>query len=532
MAGTAHPSRPGPGAGAPDPPAGEPGRAAHPPVPPPPGGALPGWVAAAVTFLCSGAVLVLEIVGLRLIAPYVGVTLQTSTAVIGFALAAIALGAYTGGLTADRTDPRRLIASLMVGGGALVVAVLPLVRFTGSLLTGTDAGGVLLLAAVAVVVPAALLSAVPPMVVKLQLATLTETGSVVGRLSGIGTLGGIAATFATGFLLVAVLPSSVILVATGLLTVAAGAAVGVLLRRRAGAGTGRVPAHLLVLAVAGSLLAAVAPTPCEEETAYHCARVVADPGDDSGRVLVLDTLRHSYVDLDDPTHLEFEYVRAIAAAVRASAPAGEPLSALHVGGGGMTLPRYLADVRPGTQSRVLEVDPGVVAIDREQLGLATSDDLRVEVVDGRVGLGTEAPGGRDVVVGDAFGGLSVPWQLTTREAMELVDAALADDGVYAVNLIDHPPLDFVRAELATMRAVWPHVLLLARAPVLAGDDGGNLVAVASRSPLPAERLTATLPDFDLAWHVAEGAELDAFVGDARVLTDDFAPVDQLLTPYG
>ena len=93
-------------------------------------------------------------------------------------------------------------------------------------------------------------------------------------------------------------------------------------------------------------------------------------------------------------------------------------------------------------------------------------------------------------MGDAFGGLSVPWQLTTREALELVDAALADDGVYAVNLIDHPPLDFVRAELATLRAVFPHVLLLARAPVLAGEDGGNLVAVASRSPLPAAEIEA------------------------------------------
>jgi spermidine synthase len=492
---------------------------------------LPNWVAAAITFLSSGAVLVLEIVGLRLIAPYVGVTLQTSTAVIGFALAAIALGAYAGGMTADRADPRRLIAPLMVAGGALIVAVLPMVRFTGSLLTGTEAGGVLLLAAVAVVVPAALLSAVPPMVVKLQLASLTETGSVVGRLSGIGTLGAIAATFATGFLLVAVLPSSVILVATGLLTLAVGVAVGLLLRR-AGGGAGRVPPSLLVLAVAGSALAAVAPTPCERETAYHCARVFTDPARDTGRVLVLDTLQHSYVDLADPTYLQYEYVRAIAAVTSVSAPPGEPLSALHVGGGGLTLPRWLAQVRPGTDSLVLEVDPGVVAIDREQLALQTSDRLEVEVTDGRVGLVEETPGTRDLVVGDAFGGLSVPWQLTTREALRLVDRALTDDGVYAVNLIDHPPLDFVRAELATMREVFPHVALLARVPVLAGEDGGNLVAVASRSPLPLEPLRAALPDFDLAWRVADGAALDAFIGDAGVLTDDYAPVDQLLTPYG
>jgi spermidine synthase len=154
------------------------------------------------------------------------------------------------------------------------------------------------------------------------------------------------------------------------------------------------------------------------------------------------------------------------------------------------------------------------------------------VVDARVGLADEAPGERDLVVGDAFGGLAVPWQLTTREAIGLVDAALAADGVYAVNLIDHPPLDFVRAELATLRAVFPHVLLLARAPVLAGEDGGNVVAVASREPLPTGALTAALADRDLVWKVAEGAALDAFVGDARVLTDDFAPVDQLLTPYG
>jgi spermidine synthase len=284
--------------------------------------------------------------------------------------------------------------------------------------------------------------------------------------------------------------------------------------------------------VAGVGLAAVAPTPCEEETAYHCARVVADPERETGRALLLDTLRHSYVDLADPTHLEFQYVRAIAAVTDVVAPEGEPLSALHIGGGGLTLPRYLAAVRPGTESLVVEVDPGVVAIDREQLALETSDELQVRVADGRVGLAEEAGGTRDLVVGDAFGGLSVPWQLTTREAVELIDAALTDDGVYAVNLIDYPPLEFVRAELATLRAVFPYVLLLARAPALAGEGGGNVVAVASRQPLPVEEIAAGLAERTLAWQVAEEAKLDAFVGDAPVLTDDFAPVDQLLTPYG
>jgi len=329
-----------------------------------------------------------------------------------------------------------------------------------------------------------------------------------------------------------VLPSSVILVGTGLLVVLVGVALAVLLRRRTPGVTGRLPVGLLALAVAAPVLAAVAPTPCERETAYHCARVVADPERDTGRVLLLDTLRHSYVDLEDPTYLEFEYVQAIASVTDALAPAGEPLSALHVGGGGLTLPRYLAEVRPGTLSRVLEVDPGVVAIDEQELGLETSDLLEVRVGDGRVGLEAEEAGERDLVVGDAFGGLSVPWQLTTVEALRLVDDALAEDGVYAVNLIDNPPLSFLRAELATMQQVFDHVLLLARAPVLAGEDGGNVVAVASQRPLPSAEIAAALAERGLAWQVAEGPELNRFIGEADVLTDDFAPVDQLLTPYG
>jgi spermidine synthase len=181
---------------------------------------------------------------------------------------------------------------------------------------------------------------------------------------------------------------------------------------------------------------------------------------------------------------------------------------------------------------VLEVDPGVVGLDRDELALDTSDALRVRVTDARVGLADEPAGRRDLVVGDAFGGLSVPWQLTTREALRLVDAALTDEGVYAANLIDHPPLDFVRAELATLRAVFPHVALVARVPVLRGEDGGNVVVLASRSPLPLPAVEDALAAHEVApWQVAQGAAVDDFTRDAPVLTDDFAPVDQLLTPY-
>lgn len=194
--------------------------------------ALPGWLAVVLVVVSSAAVLVLEITSLRLIAPYVGITVETNTGVIGLALAAIALGSWAGGAAADRRPPRAMIGPLLVVGGALVLVVTPAVRLAAAAVGPSDAPSVaLLLAGVTVFAPAAVLSAVSPMVVKLQLASLDDTGSVVGRLSSIGTLGAILATFLTGFVLVAVVPTSVILLATGALLVVGGAALVVLARR-------------------------------------------------------------------------------------------------------------------------------------------------------------------------------------------------------------------------------------------------------------------------------------------------------------
>jgi predicted membrane-bound spermidine synthase len=162
--------------------------------------ALGPRAADALVFVCAAAVLILEIVSLRLVAPYLGLTLETSSAVIGVALTAIAVGAWAGGRAADTGDPAALLGPLVLAAAALFTVVAPVVRWTGERVPGGDASVVLLIAAVAVFAPAALLSAVPPMVVKLRLATLAETGTVVGRLSAVGTTGAIAGTFLAGFL--------------------------------------------------------------------------------------------------------------------------------------------------------------------------------------------------------------------------------------------------------------------------------------------------------------------------------------------
>ena len=137
--------------------------------------------AAVLVFGSSAAVLVVEIVALRLLAPYLGLTLETSTMVIGIALTAIALGSWLGGRMADQVDPRRLLGPSLGVSGAVVALTPAVLRSTAEWAPAV----LLLIASLTILVPGALLSAVTPMVTKLRLTSLAETGTVVGRLSGV-----------------------------------------------------------------------------------------------------------------------------------------------------------------------------------------------------------------------------------------------------------------------------------------------------------------------------------------------------------
>ena len=222
----------------------------------------------------------------------------------------------------------------------------------------------------------------------------------------------------------------------------------------------------------------------------------------------------------------------MASVVDTAFPGGDALRVHHLGAGGLTLPRYLDATRPGTTSRVSEIDAGVVAADVRLLGDEFPDDTEVRVEDARLAIDDLTPGGLDLVVGDAFGGVSVPWHLATVEAIDGLAGALDEDGVYVANLIDHGPLAFARAAVATTGEAFEHVVLFAEPRDLAGEDGGNLVVVASDAPLDAAAAAERVRERGLGWSFLAGDDLDDWVGDAPVLTDDHAPVDQLLTPYG
>lgn len=479
-------------------------------------------LARALVFGSSAVVLVLEILAGRLMAPYIGVTLETFTGIIGVVLAGIAIGAWAGGVSADRGDPARLLGPLLVASGVAILLAPPIVDLVGPTMRAAGPIEIVFLTTVAFLVPSVLLSAIPPIVVKLRLRSLDETGSVVGSFSAIGTIGALVGTFLTGFVLLAAAPSRPLVAGIGIVTVVAGL-VGLVRRRQLAAASVGVVVALL----SGTALA-TSPGPCDQETAYFCVSVSVDDERPSGRLLLLDTLRHSYVDLEDPTHLEFRYAQVMADVI-ATRPAG-PLDVVYVGGGGFTLPTYLEAVRPGSTADVLEIDPALVELAESEFDVEFDEDLTADVGDARLALPDRPDAAFDVVVGDAFGGLSVPWHLTTVEFLDEIARVLRPGGVYLINLIDYPPLAFARAETASFLEVFDDTTLIAPPDYLAGDRGGNFVLVGTvGESVDRDAIRAELAQRGATERVLDADEVVAFVDGERPLVDDFAPVDQLLS---
>ncbi len=482
---------------------------------------LPTWLAVVLVVGTSAAILVLEILAARLLAPYVGVSIETYTGIIGTVLAGIAIGAWLGGAAADRIDPRRLIPPLLVSGGALAIATVPTVRALGEAGESTGLGGIVVLTTVGFLPSATVLSAVAPAVVKLQLNDLASTGTTVGRLSAYGTAGAIVATFLTGFVLVGLAAVTTIIVAVGVLLVVSGVALWLTLpaivRRSARSEITSVSALAGLAVVAAAALG----SPCDSETTYYCVSIEHDDERPSGRVLVLDDLRHSYVDLDDPTYLDFWYVRRFAEVVDRLAPAGS-LDVVHLGGGALTLPTWLQRARPSSDQTVLEIDDELIELVIDEFDRATGPGTGVNVVagDARQSLRRLGDDSADVVIGDAFGSRAVPWHLATQEFATDVARVLRPGGVYTLNVIDGAELSFLRSQTATIASVFAEVAVVLNDGPARGRLG-NSVIIASDQPFDAGRLDpqgGRLVD-----------DVDAFIDGATVLTDDFAPVDQLLT---
>lgn len=238
--------------------------------------------------------------------------------------------------------------------------------------------------------------------------------------------------------------------------------------------------------------------------------------------LVVDGTPQSHVDLEDPTVLAFEYVRRIGHAIDLVAPEGEAITAVHLGAGALTLPRYVAATRPGSRQQVVEIEPELVELVRAELPLPRGAQIRIRQGDAREVLAKLPPGLRgtvDITVVDIFSGARTPAHVTSREFYSELGPLLAPDGVVAVNVADGAGLAFARSQAATLLSVFAHVAIVTDTQMLKAKRFGNVVMFASQRPLPFERMPRRVASDPSPAKVVQGAELSNFVAGAKVSTD-------------
>ncbi|MER7699357.1 MULTISPECIES: fused MFS/spermidine synthase [unclassified Streptomyces] len=268
------------------------------------------------------------------------------------------------------------------------------------------------------------------------------------------------------------------------------------------------------------------PIPVIREVDCGTARLLPDVDRDRAWLLTVDDAPQSYVDLDDPSHLEFEYVRRLAHVVDGAAGPGVPLDVLHLGGGALTLPRYVAAARPGSRQDVVDADRELLRLVREQLPLPDGSGISLHAADARERLEATAPASADLLIADVFGGSRVPAHLTSVEYARAAGRVLRGEGLYAANLADSAPFAFLRSQLANFAEVFPEIALIGEPAVLRGRRFGNVVLLASYAPLDVAPLVRRCAADAFPARVTHGAALTRFLGGVRPVAD----VDAVASP--
>jgi spermidine synthase len=253
--------------------------------------------------------------------------------------------------------------------------------------------------------------------------------------------------------------------------------------------------------------------------------------------LLIDGILQSEVDLGDPEHLEIEYMRWLGHLADVTAPAGMPLDVLHLGGGALTLARYVEATRPGSRQLAVESNTTVAALVSRRLPVARpgrarpgTGEIGVLVADARAALERLPAGSFDVLVVDVFAGAQTPAHLTSVEFTIAGARVLSPSGIYAVNVGDGPPLAHARGRVAAVRSVFAYVCVLAEPAVLRGRRFGNLLIVASDRELPVSGLIRRIAADPFPARLVEGAALDQFVAGRAAIVDANAEPSPVMPP--
>lgn len=489
--------------------------------------------AGATVFLVSAGALVLEIVAGRMLAPYVGMSLYTWTAIISVVLAGLSLGNWIGGRraasAADAAAARGRVAVALALAAVSCLGSLVLLRWLAAptLAQGWNpVAAIVLLAAVLFLPPSLFAGVVSPILTKLAVDDAPgEAAGVIGRMYALGAAGSILGTLAAGYLFISWIGTSRTVLAVAVLYGCLAAAFTPGCRRSA--------AIVLVagLAGAGWRLESLA-SPCATESDYYCIRVTDFAGESGrpSRVLVLDHLGHGINDRDEPGLLYSSYLQFADELARRRFTGGR-LDAFFIGGGAYTLPRAWAAAWPEARLHVAEIDPAVTRIAATELWLRPSDAIMIDHRDARVALQSLPRRPQfEVVFGDAFHDFGIPPHLVTAEFHREIAARLRPGGFYAINVIEHRfEPRFLFALVKTLMRDFAAVEVW-----VDGDDlaqGARLTYLVVASDIPTEtglvRGTRFLPR---SWVRLKGDQVRARVeGDeVPLLTDDFAPVDRLM----
>ncbi|GAA0637035.1 fused MFS/spermidine synthase [Streptomyces thermocarboxydovorans] len=262
--------------------------------------------------------------------------------------------------------------------------------------------------------------------------------------------------------------------------------------------------------------------PVTRVTDHGTAKLMPDVDRERAWLLTVDGAPQSYVDLDDPAHLEFEYARRLGHLLDVVDEPGRALDVVHLGGGALTLPRYVAVTRPGSRQDVVDADGALLRLVAEHLPLPEGAPIALHAADARAWLEGAPDDSADVVVGDVFGGSRVPAHLTSVGHVREVARVLRDDGVYLANLPDAAPFDFLRSQLATLATRFGELVLIAEPGMLRGRRFGNAVLAASHRPLDIAALSRLTAADAFPARVEHGAALGAFIRGARPVRDEDA----------
>lgn len=496
-------------------------------------------------FISGFCLMSLQLISGRIMAPYLGVSIYSWTSVIVATLLGIIAGYEYGGKQADKRLTRELLGGMFFMAGLVffisIVLAVVLGAMSPIILMHLSVKS-FLYAVFVFMSPAFFLSMTTPMLIRFGIRQVQDTAHSYGVLMAWSSLGNVLGVMVTGFVLIPLLGTRFLMILLGLMCFVLGYFTFEKMTRKEWSML--VPAGLFFLIVI------TFPARCLVESQYFCILInerTETTDDGKGRTvkwLRLDHLIHSFIDLQDPAHLGYGYEQAYASLIAYRYQPTDAFHAVFLGGGGYVMPRYLETFYPRSTSTVIEIDPMVTEINHRELGLSRETRIRSINHDARQAIHRWPEEEKmDLVFGDAFNDFSIPFHLTTIEFHQELKARMAQDGVYALNIIDDAKYgNFLAAMTKTLRSIWKHVYLISGSRDIA-PRRNTFILMASDEPLDLTRWlqveTFAAAEFD--GKVLNRAEMLSFIPEedlqtfldertVEVLRDELVPTDRYLAP--